>query len=46
MGIFPQPFIKKIEPTAQLQVAQVNVLTQSQLAETTVPSSEHTHQKN
>lgn len=46
MGIFPQPFIKKIEPTAQLQVAQVNVLTQSQLADKTVSNSEHINQKN
>ncbi|EKD35701.1 MAG: hypothetical protein ACD_75C01814G0002 [uncultured bacterium] len=46
MGIFPQPFLKKIEPTAQLQVAQVNASTQNQLADKTVLSSEHNNQKN
>ncbi|KJS00409.1 MAG: NADH-quinone oxidoreductase subunit M [Desulfobulbaceae bacterium BRH_c16a] len=46
MGIFPQPFIKKIEPTAQLQIAQVTASTQSQLADKTVLSSDHNTQKN
>lgn len=38
MGIFPQTFIKKIEPAAQAQVATVFSMTQSQVAEAKVPS--------
>ncbi|MCP4338343.1 MAG: NADH-quinone oxidoreductase subunit M [Desulfobulbaceae bacterium] len=46
MGIFPQTFIKKIEPAAQLQVAKVFAMTQSQVAETTVPTPGHNNHKN
>ncbi len=46
MGIFPQAFIKKIEPAAQLQIAKVFSMTQSQVAETTVPTPGHNIHKN
>lgn len=46
MGIFPQQFIEKIEPTAQVHIAQAAAATQSQLADTTDPTSVHSHQKN
>jgi NADH-quinone oxidoreductase subunit M len=46
MGIFPQPFIKKIEPTAQMHIAEVLIMTKNQLADTTLPFSVDTHQKN
>ena len=46
MGIFPQTFIKKIEPAAQLQIAKVFAMTQSQVAETTVPTPGHNNHKN
>lgn len=46
MGIFPQTFIKKIEPAAQLQIAKVFSMTQSQVADTTVPTPGHNNQKN
>lgn len=46
MGIFPQTFINKIEPAAQLQIAKVNAMTQSQVAETTVPAPGHNNHKN
>lgn len=46
MGIFPQTFIKKIEPAAQLQIAKVFAMTQSHIAETTVPTPGHNNHKN
>jgi NADH-quinone oxidoreductase subunit M len=47
MGIFPQAFIKKIEPAAQQQVAKVFSMTQAQVAETTtVPTLGHNNHKN
>jgi len=46
MGIFPQPFIKKIEPTAQLQVAKIFTATPNQFADASLPISVRTHQKN
>lgn len=46
MGIFPQAFIQKIEPAAQLQVAKAFTMSQSQVAETTVPTPGHNNQKN
>ncbi len=46
MGIFPQTFIKKIEPAAQQQIAKVFSMTQSQVAETTVPTPGHNNHKN
>ena len=43
MGIFPQPFIKKIEPSAQLQIAQ---LYQSETPEvSTITTNTITHKK-
>lgn len=39
MGVFPQAFIKKIEPAAQQQVAQVFAMTQAQVADSTVPAT-------
>jgi NADH-quinone oxidoreductase subunit M len=46
MGIFPQPFIQKIEPTAQLHIAKVSTVTHDQIADKTDPTSVHSHQKN
>ncbi len=46
MGIFPQTFIKKIEPAAQLHIAKVFAMNQSQVAETTVPTPGHNNHKN
>jgi len=47
MGIFPQTFIKKIEPTAQLHIAATKVMTQKGLAAVVLdPSPLHIHQKN
>ncbi|MGB3210901.1 MAG: NADH-quinone oxidoreductase subunit M [Desulforhopalus sp.] len=46
MGIFPQTFIKKIEPAAQLHVAKVFAISQSQVADTTVPAPGHNNHKN
>ncbi len=46
MGIFPQTFIKKIEPAAQQQIAKVFSMTESQVAETTVPTPGHSNHKN
>jgi NADH-quinone oxidoreductase subunit M len=47
MGIFPQTFIKKIEPTAQLHIAETTVMTQKGLAKVVLdPSPLHIHQKN
>lgn len=46
MGLFPQPFIKRIEPTALMQIAQVNNTTHSQLADKAVPGSDHHNHKN
>ncbi len=45
MGIFPQPFLAKVTPAAQLQIASVNAV-QQQLADTTVPVLEQTQEKN
>lgn len=46
MGIFPQTFIAKIEPAAQLQVAKIFSTTQSHVAETAVLIPGHTNTKN
>ena len=46
MGIFPQTFIKKIEPAAQLQIAKVMAISQSQVADITVPTPGHNNHKN
>ncbi len=47
MGIFPQPFIKKIAPTAQLHIAETSIIiAKNQLAGTTLPIASDTHQKN
>ncbi len=45
MGIFPQPFIKRIEPTALMQIAQVNDASQSQAGKAVAASGLH-NQKN
>jgi NADH-quinone oxidoreductase subunit M len=46
MGIFPQAFIKKIEPAALQQVAQFSTMSKAQVAETTVPTSGQKNHKN
>jgi len=46
MGIFPQPFLSKIEPAAQQHIAQFTSMTQSHVADTTVPTAGLNHQKN
>ncbi|MCP3891380.1 MAG: NADH-quinone oxidoreductase subunit M [Desulfobulbaceae bacterium] len=47
MGVFPQAFIKKIEPAAQLQVAKLFTMSQAQVADTkTVPTPGHNNHKN
>jgi NADH-quinone oxidoreductase subunit M len=47
MGIFPQPFIKRIAPTAQLHIAETSIIiAKNQLASTTLPIALDTHQKN
>lgn len=46
MGIFPQPFLKRIEPTALLQVAQTTSPSQPQLADKIVLNSDQHNQKN
>ncbi len=46
MGIFPQTFISKIEPAAQQQIAKLFSMTQSHVAETTVPTPGHNNHKN
>lgn len=45
MGVYPQPFLAKITPAAQQQIASVNAV-QHQLAVTTVPVLEQTQEKN
>jgi NADH-quinone oxidoreductase subunit M len=46
MGIFPQPFLKKIEPTAQLHIAEASVMPKDVLANTALPMTIETYQKN
>lgn len=46
MGIFPQPFLKRIEPTALLQIAQITHPSPQQLADKTVLNSDQHNQKN
>ncbi len=48
MGIYPQPFLQKIEPAAELHVAGFTTMTATEtVAETVVPAQEHdTHHKN
>ncbi|MBU0945789.1 MAG: NADH-quinone oxidoreductase subunit M [Proteobacteria bacterium] len=45
MGIFPQAFIKKIEPAAQQQIAKAFAMPQAQVAETIVPTPGHNNHK-
>ncbi len=45
MGIYPQPFINKIEPAAQLQIAKFYSVPQAQIANTTVPTPGLNNQK-
>ena len=46
MGIFPQSFLEKIEPTAQQHVAQLSAVSGSQIADTTVQNPGHNNHKN
>jgi len=46
MGIYPQPFINKIEPAAQQQVAKFYSMDQTQIADTIVPTPGLKNQKN
>jgi NADH-quinone oxidoreductase subunit M len=46
MGIFPQTFIEKIEPTAQLHIAEFSTMAKNQLADTALPIVVDTYQKN
>ena len=46
MGIFPHTFIKKIEPTAQQQVAKLFATPEAHLADSTVPTPGHNNHKN
>ncbi len=45
MGIYPQPFINKIEPAAQQQVAKFYSINKTQMADTTVPTPGLNNQK-
>ena len=45
MGIYPQPFINKIEPAAQQQVAKFYSMNKTQMADTTVPTPGLNNQK-
>lgn len=46
MGIYPQPFINKIEPAAQQQIAKVYSSTQTHIADSSVRTPEHQNHKN
>jgi len=46
MGIFPQSFLHKIEPTAQQHIAQLTSVNATQVAETTVQQPGHNNHKN
>jgi len=46
MGIYPQPFIEKIEPAAQQHVANFSPMSQTHVADTTVPTAGLNNQKN
>lgn len=46
MGIFPQTFLEKIEPTAQQHVAQLSAVNGNQIADTTVQKPGHNNHKN
>jgi NADH-quinone oxidoreductase subunit M len=46
MGIFPQSFLEKIEPTAQQHIAQITAVSQSSVADTTVQNPGHNNHKN
>ncbi|MFT5699372.1 MAG: NADH-quinone oxidoreductase subunit M [Desulforhopalus sp.] len=46
MGIFPQTFLEKIEPTAQQHIAQLSAVSGSQIADTTVQNPGHNNHKN
>ena len=45
MGIYPQPFINKIEPAAQQQIAKFYSINTTQMADTTVPTPGLNNQK-
>ncbi|BHH85367.1 complex I subunit 4 family protein [Desulforhopalus sp. 52FAK] len=46
MGIFPQSFLQKIEPTAQQHIAQLTSVSATQVAETTTQKPELNNHKN
>ena len=46
MGIFPQSFLSKIEPTAQQHIAQLTAVSSTQIADTTVQNQGHNNHKN
>ncbi len=46
MGIYPQPFIEKIEPAAQQQIASLQAVQNVQVAKSIVPEMEHNQEKN
>lgn len=46
MGIFPQVFIEKIEPTANQYIADTLTVSQKNIADIAVPTPTHLHQQN
>jgi NADH-quinone oxidoreductase subunit M len=46
MGIFPQSFLSKIEPTAQQHIAQLTTVSSTQIVETTVQNPGLNNHKN
>ena len=46
MGIYPQPFIEKIEPAAQQHVANFSSMPETHVVDTIVPTAGLKHQKN
>jgi len=46
MGIYPQPFIEKIEPAAQQHVANFSPMSQPNVADATAPTAGLNYQKN
>jgi len=46
MGIYPQPFLEKIEPAAQRHVANFSSMPETHVVDTIVPTAGLNHQKN
>jgi len=46
MGIYPQPFLEKIEPAAQRHVAKFSSMPETHVVDTIVPTAGLNHQKN